>query len=174
MSISYPNSVTVINNITSSGGGGSGDATSIVGYPIITGTLANNHFIIYDSFAQQWKNIQYKGDYSISLLATPTNASGTIQQELTRFCIPSELGNIEAFCFASYKLDGNETGSFVISGSVEGIVASELVSGGTEVGSILLQGVSLTGSNPYYLVASSSNTASDFKIYNASITFAGP
>jgi hypothetical protein len=172
MSISYPNSVTVINNITSSGG--SGDATSIGGYPITTGTLADKDFIVFDSMNQQWINREYKGDYSISLLATPTNASGTVQQELTRFSLPADLGNANAFCFASYKLDGNETGSFVISGSIDGIIASQLVSGSTEVGAILLQGVALTGSYPYYLVASSSNTASDFKIYNASITFAGP
>jgi hypothetical protein len=167
MSISYPNSVTVINNITSSGG--NGNATSIGGYPITTSSLNQYDFLAFETNNQEWINIPYQTSYFFPILATPTNASGTGQQELTRFSFQLPPGTQEEFKF-SYSLDANETGSIAVSSSVDGIIGQVQVSGTTTVSPTSFN-ANISGSQPYYLVASSSNTSSGFKIYNAVMIF---
>jgi hypothetical protein len=170
MSISYPSSVTIVNNISSSGGG-DGNATSIVGVPVVTGTLNYGDILIYtDDPTPMWQNYQNLGDYFFPILAVPTNANLTTEQELTRFSFQLPGGGLGAQFKISYSIDANETGSIAISSSVDGIVGEVQVSGTTAVSPTELYAF-ISSSQPYYLIASSSDTSSLFKVYNSVMLF---
>lgn len=166
MPISYPNSTTIINQ------GGGGDATSIGGYPITTSSLNQYDFLAFETNNQEWINIPYQSTYFYPILATPTNASGTSQQELTRFSHQLPGGGLTADFKLNYSIEANKTGSIAISSSVDGIIGEAQVSGTTAVYFTAIQAF-ISSSQPYYLVASSSDTSSLFKVYSCRMEFSG-
>ena len=168
MPIIYP-----IVTSTGGGGGGSGDATSIRGTTISTNTPQNFQVLTYQNFGTpEWRASSVPKVYTI--FSNPTYFTGTSGTEITKFKIGDLADQTEQYYSSFFAINADisngQTGSITISGSLDGIVLDNFFITSSQ-DFFSYNNFSLTASSIYTVFASSSNTNSQFKIYNLLIRY---
>jgi hypothetical protein len=150
---------------------GGGNATSIGDIPVDISGLQPGHVIKYSQDQNKWVNGNPPTAYYFTVLGIPTNASSTLQQELTRFSGPFGSQNVAEnnALVGTYSILNGQTGSVVVSSSAGEF--STLLSGTDDAQPFVIY-FPLSGTIPHKIFASSSNVSSDFKIYNLTMEIA--
>ena len=150
---------------------GGGNATSIGGVSVNISGLQPGHVIKYSQDQNEWVNGNPATAYYFTALGVPTNASSTLQQEITRFSGPFGSENVagNSGLIGTYSILNGQTGSVVISSSAGQF--STLLSGTADAQPFAIY-FPLSGTIPHKIFASSSNVSSDFKIYNLTMEIA--